>query len=425
MTLKSIRSAALLVVILGLSVSSSGRSDSTSDRGRDRDFYLLTVGQGANVEERYGHTVLRVTGPVSHNLNWGTFDFNKPTFLLDFFVGKLDYFLSDTSRTYAMLKQYEIMGRRVVANQINLTPRQKDHLYRLVQENLRPQNRTFSYHFFFQNCATIPRDHLDKVLGGHLSRQYKTASTGASFRDYVRTGLSRPWWAGFFLEVVMNSTIDYEITVWEEMFSPIVLHEELLKQPAIDDDGLPVSGTSLLGPETVLVPGRPFPNQKWDLHPIVGLAFAALFIGMFLSVSPRIFRIAGSLALVIWGLVCGFVATVMMVAWMFSDHEVLQHNANLWIWWPTDFVYAWVGLKNLFSHGNPKPLSKQTFRVFRQYCVLHLLSALVVLTLWSNHVIAQDLSQTLFLAAPVLCLNISYLLIRYNRPGMLRSPAGS
>ena len=70
------------------------------DYNLERTEFLMTVGVGEGVEQRYGHTVLMIadysTG-FTHHLNWGTFDFAQPNFYVNFLMGKLRYWLTDYS----------------------------------------------------------------------------------------------------------------------------------------------------------------------------------------------------------------------------------------------------------------------------------------------------------------------------------------
>ena len=38
----------------------------------------------------------------------------------------------------------------------------------LLEENYRPENRIYRYNFFYDNCATRPRDLIEKSIDGTL-----------------------------------------------------------------------------------------------------------------------------------------------------------------------------------------------------------------------------------------------------------------
>ena len=59
----------------------------------------------------------------------------------------------------------KVTNRPLVQNEINLTLKQQDH-FELIRNNLKEENKYFWYHYFFNNCSTIPRDHLNTVVKG-------------------------------------------------------------------------------------------------------------------------------------------------------------------------------------------------------------------------------------------------------------------
>ena len=61
---------------------------------RDLDFFLTTAGVGHEVNDRFGHSGIRVINRQEGTdvvYNWGQFTFSDPTFLWKFFRGQLDY----------------------------------------------------------------------------------------------------------------------------------------------------------------------------------------------------------------------------------------------------------------------------------------------------------------------------------------------
>ena len=210
-----------------------------SDKKEDPQFFLLTVGLGPTLETRYGHTVLRLLSEdgQDHNYNWGMFSFSEPNFFLNFFLGKLRYWVADMDfqRFFWQYKYY--YKRRIVSDEIKLTLNQKKHLIEIINENMKPENKFFWYQYFTENCSTIPRDHLNKVLFGKIYEKFSNDYTGVTYRDYVRGNLNKPPIVSFFLDLMMNRHLDTPISKWEEMFYPLKLREYLLEMPQINDLG--------------------------------------------------------------------------------------------------------------------------------------------------------------------------------------------
>ena len=222
------------------------------------EFFLMTVGVGEGVEQRYGHTVLMIadysTG-FTHHLNWGTFDFAQPNFYVNFLMGKLRYWLTDYS--YAVtVGSYGAQNRAVLAEKIHLSSFQKRHLLERVLLNLQSENRYFWYDFFFKNCSTIPRDLLDSALHGTVRERFEQVKASKSFRQYVRDHLNIPIVVAWVFDVWGNELMDQPITAWEEMFYPIKLREYLREMPQVDDQGRVILNTSLLGSTIPLIEGN-------------------------------------------------------------------------------------------------------------------------------------------------------------------------
>ena len=80
---------------------------------------------------------------------------------------------------------YRAQGRTVWQDRINLTNPQKEKLYRRLMWNMKAENLTYEYHYFFDNCTTRVRDYLDEALGGAISAQY-SGVTEKTFRLHTR-----------------------------------------------------------------------------------------------------------------------------------------------------------------------------------------------------------------------------------------------
>src|SRR5665648_948382 len=154
------RIAAILAVIALFSGSSAhaGAADST-------DVYLLTCAPGTESYSIYGHTALRIVirgQNFDRVYNWGIFDFSTPNFTFRFAKGKLDYMLG-AYEYKDFLNEYLSEGRSVWSQKLNLTVPEKEKLFELINENLKPENIKYRYDFFFDNCATRIRDIVEKA----------------------------------------------------------------------------------------------------------------------------------------------------------------------------------------------------------------------------------------------------------------------
>src|SRR5207237_5340321 len=191
--------------------------------GSDIKVYLMTMGPGDEVYERFGHNALWLHDPtrrpdsVDIAWNWGLFDFDQPGFLRRFIKGDMLYWMAgfDAQRT---LDAFARENRSVWAQELNLTPEQKLALRDFVQWNGRDENKFYHYDYYRANCTTRVRDALDTVLHGQIREATAAKPTGTTYRSHTRILAEGdvPVYTG--LELAMGHNIDKPLSAWEEMF---------------------------------------------------------------------------------------------------------------------------------------------------------------------------------------------------------------
>ncbi len=388
------------------------------------EIYLLTVGLGPGIEARYGHTIIRVVdGDSGHdeNLNWGVFSFDEPNFALNFFLGRLWYWAGSDSYSHILSHYQHYEERPLFSSKFNLSSTQKHTFILAINAFLRRQGGKYPYQYFYNNCATIPRDLLNQVLAGKLEEHFSKQAAGRTFRDYVYTNLNAPPIVAFILDITMNSRLDFEITRWQEMFSPLMLHQHLQHFPQVESPGEISAGMPLLGESHKLNSFSDYPASTWHLYPwwLAGsilLLWPALLERIFVPKRPQRGRrrwtaVVGQkglgVYLLLWGLFAGLLGTVMTVSWLFSEHLDLHHNANLWFLWPTDFIFAWAGWRLLFtSKFTSKKATNANFTWQATICtaVLHVLTSAITIALFLTETIQQDISRVLIFLVPGMIL---------------------
>jgi len=367
----------------------------------DLDFYLMTGGPGYEVNDRFGHTAIRVVNRAEGTdvaFNWGKFSFDDPGFLWKFFRGQLDYSMG--VRTFERdVALYGEMDRRVVMDHLNLTSQQKQRLISKIAWNAVPEHRRFSYQYWYKNCATIPRDYLNDVLGNQIYQRFATQPANRVFRDYVRRNLTYSPFIVPLLDVLMNSNIDRPISAWEDMFLPHNLRRWLLTMPALDDHGQPVKNQKLLSDERVLLDHPEVFKPKFNdflalsLPVTLGLIFAVSVLVLRPRRESVAYRAIG-VATFWWALVSGLLGTTLLLNWFFSGHPDGWHNANLMLFWPTDWLFVAAGW-HMMRSGNPMVASGLVRRYGRLYAWGHLLSLVGLCGLVGAGIITQNVWQVL------------------------------
>lgn len=191
---------------------------------------LLTCAPGEEIYSLFGHTAIRYEEPargIDRVYNYGLFSFNTPNFILRFALGKTDYQLGvEDYRRFAA--EYEYFGRSVWQQTLNLTAEEQRQLITLLEKNYRPENRIYRYNFFYDNCATRPRDKVEESLqksGSQLlfSNAHTENGETKSYRDIVHQYTKGHPWAQFGIDFCIGSQADHPINDRQMMFAPFYL----------------------------------------------------------------------------------------------------------------------------------------------------------------------------------------------------------
>lgn len=186
---------------------------------------LLTCAPGEEIYSLFGHTAIRYENPskgIDAVFNYGLFSFNTPNFVLRFALGETDYQLGATDYEY-FAKEYEYDERSVWQQELNLSPEEKIELIRLLEENYRPQNRVYRYNFFYDNCATRPRDKIEECIAGQVIYPSPPPDNAHSYRDIVHEYCQGHPWARFGIDLCIGSDADAPISRRQMMFAPFYL----------------------------------------------------------------------------------------------------------------------------------------------------------------------------------------------------------
>ncbi|MEX2468423.1 MAG: DUF4105 domain-containing protein [Pseudohongiellaceae bacterium] len=356
-------------------------------------FYLITVDVGEDVYDNFGHTALRVLDENTNTdtvFNWGVFDISTSpvAFSYNFFKGIMRYRLATNTpaREFAM---YRGQQRSVWQDRINLTNPQKAILYRRLMWNLEPENLSYDYQYFFDNCTTRVRDYLDEALSGRV-RDFYTGVTSHTFREQIRAHYESIALVGLSLDVLMNSNVDRPVTEWENMYLPLELREQLalipsdvaeggerlmllsdpqlvmeFTPPTTQASGYQLASVALLAPGLfLLLMLKRIPRSYFATHSRFGLKLA-----------PLSYRLLGILGL-ITALFSGIYGCLMLGSWFVSDHLDLHHNVNLLLFWPTDILGIVVALRWLLLR-KPWPLTHNNAPFINYYILAHVAAMLL------------------------------------------------
>jgi hypothetical protein len=308
----------------------------TPEPGSQLRVYLMTMGPGARVWERFGHNAIWIHDPATlpdTAYNYGLFDFRQENFLLRFIRGQMWYWMAGfPSGSY--VRSYVRDNRSVWIQELNLPPAARLKLREFLRWNEQPQHRFYHYDYYRDNCSTRVRDALDRVLGGAIKAQTAGLPTGTTYRFHTQrlTENDPPTYTGLLL--ALGPGVDRPITAWEEMFLPMALREHARRVVLPGANGTTVP---LVARERTLFestapepPGAPPAWLPWYLALGAAVGGLAGLLGAAAGDRKRRWaRVGFGLFSALWGLVGGLGGTVLAVLWAFTDHVMAYWNENL------------------------------------------------------------------------------------------------
>jgi len=299
---------------------------------------MLTILPGEAVYSEFGHSAFRVRDPerdIDRVYNYGTFAFGDPFFVPKFVYGQLDYYLSVVPYAPAY-RHYRSLRRPIIEQHLQLTADQRTALFRFLEINARPENRTYRYDFLFDNCSTRIRDALEAAVGEAVQFTNQP-DPNKSFRH-----LLDPWVAdrpslslGF--DLALGTPTDRIATPREVMFLPVYLMEAF-DQATIRADGatqpLVARTDTTLWFEDYDATEQAFPWPRW----LSWIGFVVV-LGVTARGALRGERPGRGLDTALLGF-AGLAGSIMAFLWFISEHAVTNYNWNLLWAWPTHLVAA-------------------------------------------------------------------------------------
>lgn len=393
------RAVWLALGLFGLAAQAEVPWQSGESRGEDLAISLVTFGPGDEIASWFGHSALVVEDRrlgAGRLYNYGMFSFDQ-TMLARFAMGRLTFWVSEDP-VAGTLQFYLREGRDVRIQELNLSPAQRLEVARVLATNALPQNRDYLYHHFRDNCATRPRDVIDRALGGQLQRA-SSAPARMTLRDHARrhTAVSPPM--SLLLDFLMNDEIDRPISVWDEGFLPSELERQVAELRYLNQSGqlvpLVARSDTYHRSSRPPVPERPPSHGPW-----------LLLLGFLSGVLPLALSLRGGFSRGRWprvlfgahqvgvGLTLGLPGLVLFLMWLFTEHTVTWRNENLLLANPLTFLALPMGLALVFG-------SRLARAVLERAWLLLALSGILALAIKVFAVFDQDNWSLLALCVPL------------------------
>lgn len=348
---------------VGLFLSFLMSLTSTTSRAADSldsvDISLLTCGPGQEVYSLYGHTAIRYEDHRTGEdvvINYGMFSFQQDYFVLRFVFGLTDYQMGITAFDNFM-DEYKYEQRWVYQQTLALTPEQKQRIADALARNYLPENRTYRYNFFYNNCTTRARDMIVGNLGCAVEYPHRRLE-GITFRSMLHQWTQAYPWSRLGNDLLLGVNADRQITMAERQFLPDSLREDFEGAYVL----LPSGGKRKLLANSYMLYAPPLEQVKVgdgssSLHAdtIAPWAVAVLWFAVTIIVAlieKRTRRILWGID-ALWLLATG-IGGLILTAMIFSQHPAVSVNFQILVLSPLGLVALWPAVRGLRSHSFSK-----------------------------------------------------------------------
>ncbi|GGG99453.1 membrane protein [Polaribacter pacificus] len=328
---------------------------------------VITAGPGNELYEGFGHSTIRIVDKklgIDLAYNYGIFDFDAPNFYLNFAKGKMLYKLQRYP-FYLFVKSYQQDRRWIKEQVLNLNLVEKQQFFEFLETNAKPENASYFYDPFFNNCATKIPEITKIILKEKVSFNTKYANSNLSIRQLMNNEI--PWntWGSFGINLALGSKIDQSALANDYLYLPDYV-SKAFNFASINNNGqienlVKETRNILTYKEIALKSSLTNPLLIFSLILIIGLYIT------FLDIKKKsLSKWFDSLIFLITGLI----GVIICFLWFFTDHSATPNNFNL----------LWAFAPNLFvAFGLRKGIGK---RWLKNYLLIALVMIFAVFLVW-------------------------------------------
>jgi len=328
-----------LTTLLLMLLAATAKGQSTGKPGLEYydsvEISLITCSPHEEIYSLYGHTALRYNDWHTKRdlvMNWGVFNIDEPYFIPRFVLGMTDYMLGAIPMKY-FCAYYRKWGSEVSEQVLNLTTVEKARIAYAIAENLLPQNVTYRYNIFYDNCSTRPRDIVERNLEGRVIWAERPGFE-PSFREMTREMTAHHDWATMGNDLLLGVKADLRTTRQEQEFLPCNLQYDFdHAQVYANGEYRPlVRERRTLVPAGVQMVKKDFPLSPTDC----GIILLLIGLGLFLVEwkRRRCFVWFDALLMLPMG-----IAGCLLLVMLFSQHPTTSTNLQILLLHPLHLIF--------------------------------------------------------------------------------------
>lgn len=314
-----------LLILLIIPLFSVAKSPVLSSKA---EIYVETLGPyQEELYSAFGHSAIRVfdreTG-INIIYNYGVFDYDQPSFYLNFAKGFLNYQLARMD--YNRFVNHYIQENRFVHEQaLNLNANQKQRLFDFLEWNARPENKKYFYDYFYNNCSTKIRDVLKEVFKDSVVFNGSYIDTEYSIRDLTELYLKEQPWGDLGIDICLGKPMDVKASSEVYMFLPDYLESSLNHASILNAEGIEVP----LVKDTLYTYNAKIEDKGLNLNHPVTFTVLLLLLGIFVTFLERKkSKSYWAFDISIFSIV-GLLGWLLLLLWVATDHKAAANNFNL------------------------------------------------------------------------------------------------
>lgn len=295
---------------------------------------IITSGPGDALYEKFGHTAIRVKDPalkLDLLYNYGMFDSSGADFYFNFTKGYMQYKLARYPFKYAL--QSAKRDKRWVKQQVlNVSVVERNKIFRFLELNHLPQNASYLYDPFFDNCATRPRDIIDSLIGKKVI--WKEINESKSIRTLMNNEISQNTWGSFGINTALGSKIDKIATTKEYMYLPDHLEKSLDSAQVINSNGKEIP---LINKKRVIYNFKEKKSKSSIFSPFTIFSMLLLLVGYITYKDFKKETRSRWLDSILFS-ITGVLGMVILFLWFFTNHSTAPDNFNILWAFPINIV---------------------------------------------------------------------------------------
>ncbi|MCK5200244.1 MAG: DUF4105 domain-containing protein, partial [Spirochaetales bacterium] len=302
--------------------------------GDNLEVRLLIIGQGDPVYSLFGHTGIAIKNKENGRdifYDFGNFSFEEDKFFENFAFGHMLY-MAYAAYTKSYIASVLPEKRNITEYVLNLSAENKLEMYNDLNSMILPENRSYLYHHYKDNCSTRIRDYIDNAVDGQLKIKTEVYE-GSTFRISYLRFTAHKIGLGPALSILQGPEIDKDITIWQEMYLPDTLEKAIKDFKYKNSKGKIVP---LVDSINIIHKAEDRVKISESYTPPYGKAIIiSLLLSSFIVVlnyqSRKKYKIPFIVLNILSGLILGLLGLVLLFLAAFTGHTYSYNNLNLFI----------------------------------------------------------------------------------------------